>query len=224
MEFLNQSYRTNQYRPSPEVAINREENILVISTPWGSRDAAAQINNDIIEYLANVKNDIELTSPFPLIKNLSSLANSIRTSILLANEFVYRHFNKDSYAEGLEILVVMKKQDELCIGSIGQPLVLAKYFESSDYLPIQIQRDQNPQSEPLPEDLLGLDSECYPHLISLKGSLIEEFLLLAHTQPSIKVLAALESSRIHNDKIEKWTQAIAQISPQTPFWIGQIKF
>lgn len=132
------------------------DNLIVCIRLWSGPEVEQKAVDEISRYLSAADADLEVTTPFDYIENLSSLANKVRVALLLANEAIYLD-NKEKYSQGFEIAICYKHHKEVSIGSVGRFAFTAEkkdknftMFESGGSLDDLVL---------LPTDLLGIERE-----------------------------------------------------------------
>lgn len=106
--------------PKTDVTLLLDDRLIIFIRSWNGNEINQKIIDEIHHYISSIEADIELTNSFEFVEHLSSLANKIRVSILLANDAIYRSENKEFYQNGAEILVIYKNKTELVWASIGR--------------------------------------------------------------------------------------------------------
>lgn len=226
MKFNEQSYSGHLFRPRPEVSFNENAGLLIVATPWGSRSGARRAIQAISEFFLAAKDDVEVTSPFQWLTCLSPLANTLRTSVMLANDLVYNEDNRNEYASGIEILVVAKNEQELSFVQVGHPQI----FLCRQGLPLltvgsvtDLAFDFSHQDHhfpPLPNSLLGVHSTSALNVRTLRIVPKDQLFLISHSF----IPSHFFSLNFSNQPIEKVALEISKSQPEDPFWLGQILF
>lgn len=225
-KLVQQSYRTQYYLPQPNYSISVDSQLLNLSFSWGEVNPFEQMNNTIQSYYSSSKNDLESTSPFEKIISLSPFANVIRTSMLLANDQVYRNYNKKSYSAGVELSCIAINGQELIIAQVGNPCIVLirknKNILLSTTLSLSIINESIISQElgpsPLPLHLLGVENVCYPNILSVnyqQGDVL--FFISAQRVPENLLSLSL------NESLPVLTHNISNFMNQEPFWIGRIE-
>jgi len=70
--------------------------------------------------MSSVEADLEVTSPFEYSENLTTLANKVKISMLLANDNIYNTDNKEIYQHGAEVAILFQKDSEVSWASVGR--------------------------------------------------------------------------------------------------------
>ncbi|MBK8201987.1 MAG: hypothetical protein IPK68_06600 [Bdellovibrionales bacterium] len=226
MKLVERSYNGRFSRPRPEIFIEEQSGLLIIATPWGSRNAARKAIQAITEFFLAAKDDIEVTSPFQKLTCLSSIANSLRTAVMLANDLVYQEENRDEYLSSLELFAAAVSANELSFVQLGHPQV---FLDRNGYPPItsgsladlslDFSRNGN-VLPPLPSALLGVHSTSALNIRTIRVNKEDRLLLVSHSfMPSSFFNLGFEER-----SIEKISSIISKQSPQEPFWVGQVTF
>jgi hypothetical protein len=230
LKFESRPVAGQDQRPTPEIALDRDLNAIVVAFPWGPREAAQRAIQRIFEYLRFTRQDREATSPLPKLTCLSDAGNAVRTALELANSSIFREENREEYLSGLEIFVATLDETEFCWAQVGGPQVFLARGEQ--YLqPIGAQMDLAFDLQPahkaplpiLPNRLVGLDQSVMVDVRSFRARPEDKIILLAHSCPPPQVYTA--NSRDLSDDLKSGhslIQKIAAADPHRAFWFGQI--
>ena len=119
MKHVINSHNGQQKFPQTQVHNLLNDNLIVAIRLWSGPDAEQAVVDEILRFLSAADADLEVTTPFDYIENLSSLSNKVRIALLLANETLYAQ-NKEKYMQGYEIAICYKHQKEISVGSVGR--------------------------------------------------------------------------------------------------------
>ena len=215
------TYPGEAHRPSVELEVFEKENVLIASTPWGSRDSSKQATQMIREYYGTAMTDPEATSPFARLPGLSTSANSLRAATFLANETIFQKYNKDNYTSGCELLILTFNNRELSWVQIGQPHLLL--LRGGKFIPLQVALDLNLDylsSSPLPGKLLGVDRQIELETKSFILQKNDLIVLLARSQIPAVFLSSTFNKPQASDLGQKLFELAVKDDPQMPFWIS----
>jgi hypothetical protein len=106
--------------PTTQVHSLLDDQLLIFLRSWNGIDANQKIIDEINHFLSAANADLEVTTPFDFIENLSSLANKVRISTLLANDIIYKTENKEKYLHGYELAIIFKNQQEIAWSTVGR--------------------------------------------------------------------------------------------------------
>ncbi len=106
--------------PQTQVHSMLSDQLIIFLRSWNGIDANQKVIDEINHFLSAADADLEVTTPFEFIENLSSIANKVRISMLLANDVIYKTENKDSYNHGFEIAIIYKHQQEIAWSTVGR--------------------------------------------------------------------------------------------------------
>ena len=98
-----------------------------------------------------------MTSPFDYLENLTSLANKVRISLLLAHDYFYKVENKNSLSVGFETTVLMKVKNEIAWAAVGR-FDLFKITKHGSQILSGTGTDRD-QVILLPVDMLGVEKD-----------------------------------------------------------------
>lgn len=215
-------YSGKTYRPRPEIHLDPQTNLLIVATPWGTRAAARKVIDRMTDFLSLAREDKEATSPFQRLSCLSTQANNLRISALLANEDLYRDDNLQEYKSGVELFAAVMEQDEFVWLQAGNPQILLGR-KGRNLLPIGSQIDLSfdiSEGEallpPLPSQLLGLDSSLNLNINSFRARPGDRVILLSHSH--------LPEGLFHVEgadaELDSMSRKLAGAYPDLAFWLG----
>lgn len=225
MKFVEQlSFRTNQnWRPKPTLIEEKAISFFGVCFSWGEIDLTNKVLENVRFFIDAFLNQSEITNPFGYDVSLSGLENALKSGAALANDVIYRLVNKVNLSAGIECVLVAKKGREIAILQIGQPHVLLKrqniitpLLTSLDFLPEDLSSGLF-----IPHRLLGINKTCYPHICSFALQPEDELIFLAHTFIPFSLLGDHRSNKPFI--LKDIFQDIVMTSPQSPFWISQLK-
>jgi hypothetical protein len=111
--------KSNFIIPNTSVTDDFERDLIIVLRPWNSSDFSKVVVDEVTQYLSATQADLELTTPFQFIEGLSSLANKLRISALLANDRLYKAENRELYSCGFEMALLYRRNSELAWLSVG---------------------------------------------------------------------------------------------------------
>ncbi len=176
------TYPGQIHTPSVEIESFENENLILATIPWGSRDVSKTASRALRDFMSSTINDLEITSPFTKLPGLSPTANSIRIGTLVANDAIYQKFNKDHYTSACEILCLAFNNDELNWIQVGQPHLLL--FRAGQFHTLSFSPDLSFDYEletPLPGRLLGVSNHIELESKSLKLKEGDKVVLISRT-------------------------------------------
>jgi hypothetical protein len=225
MKFLERSFVENEsYRPRPSVHWNEESGLLIIATPWGQKTSQDDLISKLSDYISSSKLDQELTTPFAALQNYDKAANSIRTALLLANEYIYKSKNKNEYTSGFEILVGVAKQSQFYFATVGHPHVLLSKKEKN-ILPLFMDLDHSLNLSKkklmpaLPDKLLGINSQVDFQVHNFKYHPGDQLILMSKSWIPKEFFSLSKKQRNFEDYAKELTK-----DDQQPFWLGVMEF
>ena len=147
--------KANYIIPGTSITDYFEKDLLVIVRPWNNSDHLKVVIEEVSQYLSATQADLELTTPFQYVEGLSTLANKLRISTLLANDRLFKAENREIYSCGFEMVLLYKKHIELAWLAIGGFEIEAEF---SDFKKIICANgDILDSNNLLPPHLLGVD-------------------------------------------------------------------
>jgi hypothetical protein len=224
LSFESRPFIGKAMRPTPEVHFDPDENLLIVATPWGPREAAKKAIDRMCEYLRMARDDRDVTSPFQRLSCLSDNANNLRVATLLANEILYRGENRNEYNAGAEIFAAYLDQDELVWVQAGQPQIFLNRVNRptlmlGSQVDLAFDMSDDDLLPPLPSQLVGLDSTVNFTINSFRAREGDQLILLSHSAPP----AALFRATANDLTIDSLVRELANDPHETPFWLGMLR-
>ncbi len=222
MNFEERSYSGKIFRPRPDVYFSENEKILIIATPWGLSSSSHRLIKIVLDYYNSARDDLEVTSPFERLLCLSSVANSIRTAALLANDSLYGEENKKEYVAGVELFIGAFEGQELTWLQVGHPCLLLNRFGRNilplgSHLDIAIDMSHSSQLlPPLPSQLLGIDATCNFTIGSFRMREDDRLLLISRSS----LPGVIYSTSDQNRNLEAICKVLVREASDEAFWIG----
>ena len=170
MQFDIQSQNGNLKLPQTSIFNEMNSDLLICIRSWCGDDLQQKVLNEIIRYLSATDADLEVTSPFEYVENLSSTANKVRVAFLMANEALYSE-NKDHYKYGFEVAICYKKSNEICIASVGR--FSFKYQKKSKMIQLYESAGFADDLTLLPSQLLGIEKSIEIKISSVSKTDLE---------------------------------------------------
>ena len=221
LKWVDRSFGGKLFRPTPEVHFDPNGSLILVTTPWGQRSGAKRLNQSIIEFFHSSQADKEVTSPFQKLTCLSPQGNSLRTSVMLANDMLYREDNRGEYVSGVELFAASVYNHEFTWLSVGQPHVLLLREGRLNPLSVSIDASLSlSHLSPLPQNVLGVYSTSNFAVQSLRLQTGDQILLLSRTD----LPAALFNAASKEQNLEGLSLALAKDDESSPFWLGIISF
>ncbi|MGZ3768818.1 MAG: hypothetical protein ACXVCP_04935 [Bdellovibrio sp.] len=224
MRLKERSYSTKILRPKPNIHVEEDGSLIVITTSWGQPEHAQRVLEEIVKYVNASKSDVEVTSPFEFLACLTDEVNYLRTGILIANDVLYRGENKAEYFSGVEVLALFKRKSQIAWAQIGCPSLFIQRAHGN-LQPLSIGLDLsseitniNNPFPPLPSQLLGLEPSCHMQCGHTHVGPEDKLVLLA----SSSIANTLWTKRAEEVQMEAITKSMVQENPETPFWLGLV--
>ncbi len=226
LRFEERPYAGKTFRPRPEIYLDEAAQLLIVATPWGTRAAAKTTIERMTDFLST-REDREATSPFERLSCLSTQANNLRISALLANEAIYREDNLQEYRSGVELFAAVVDDNEIVWIQSGNPQILLGR-QNRSLLPlgsqVDLAFDLTPSGEklfaPLPSQLLGLDTSLNLNINSFRAQPGDRVVLLSHSH----LPEALFTMKEAQTDLDQLSRALARIYPDLAFWLGILTF
>lgn len=224
MELKERSYNTKIFRPKPVIRWELDQQLLMIATNWGSSDSVQKILDEIAKYVTAAQGDVEVTTPFAVLPQLTSQANSLRIATLLANEITFRTDNRNEFTAGIEICLILKTKNQLSWLQVGQPHL---YYQRKNSLPQPLSMVPDlsfdiilgdESTSPLPKDLIGIESILSPstgHCLIQPG---DQLLLVSRSEVPVQ----LTNQPLSSESLSDLTLSLSEKKPESPFWLGLV--
>lgn len=226
MKISERSYSTKVLRPKPLIHQEDDGSFLVMATSWGHPEHAQLALEEVVKYISAAKSDVEVTSPFEFLTCLTDEVNYVRTGILIANDMLYRGQNRTEYQSGVEIMALFKRGSQVAWAQVGSPSLLIQR-KNQGLQPLSVIPDLSSELSsaqqtlaPLPSQLLGLDRTCYVQCGHTHVGSEDQLVLLA----SSVMATSLWNKENHDVDLGLITKRMIQENPESPFWLGLIRF
>ncbi|MEZ4872857.1 MAG: hypothetical protein R2827_11605 [Bdellovibrionales bacterium] len=197
--------------------------LIIVATPWGTRSSAEKAIEEISSFFLAAKDDQEITSPFDILTCLSVPENHLRTSVLFANQAIYKEENLAEYTTGTELFVCAKQDDFFFWSQVGNPSIILKRkgrpliaLGGTSDLSLDYSFEQN--LSPLPSELLGIEPTLNVRYHNLIIHPEDRILLLSHSSLEQPVLL------LDNPTIDEVSRTLAQMDADQPHWVAEINF
>ena len=222
MAIEERSFNGNSTRPRPEIHIEKNNELLVVATPWGPRNSARKAIKVILDYFLSSRNDNEATSPFSKLTCLSPAANDLRVAVKLANDVLYSEENKNEYTSGVELFALAKTDFEICWVQIGFPFIFLDR-ENSNLKPLGASLDLSTELStvenrfpPLPQQLLGLETSSSFAVQSFRPQPKDKLILLSRSDIPHDFYTLNSQDR----NIDGLSEIFSNNDQDLPFWLG----
>ncbi len=157
MRYTTESQQGQYKLPNTAVVQLLDGELTIFMRPWGSQDYNQKFVDEISHYLSTAQADVEITSPFDNIENVTSLANKVRVAILLAHDHFFKIENATSFAVGFECAVLLKNKNETAWAAVGRFNILKR--SGKHCFAISIAGTDQDEQILLPVDLLGVERD-----------------------------------------------------------------
>lgn len=210
MQITTRSFAGKFHWPTTNVVNLLDKQLILFYRSWGSVDYNQKLTDEISHYLATAQADIEVTSPFEYKENLSSLANKMRVSLLLAHDYFCKVVNKSEFTVGFEVSVFLRNKQELAWASTGRFSLKKSH---SDYLQTIFEVGSDLDSQVLlPADLLGAEGDFEIHAGSVNFNEQSQYVISSVFQGELIRQLSLDS-QLH----------FLPTSTETAYWYSIIK-
>lgn len=225
MKLTERSYRTSKTRPKPNVKISTDGDLILAVTSWGTQQTADQASEEMLRYIEAARADIEVTSPFDFLTCLSSEANYLRIALLIANESLYRGENRNQYSSGLEVVALLRNQNQVAWAQVGGPHILLfrehqlpKLVATSMDLSAELESEEVLPA--LPAQMLGLDSVCQIQCGHFVLKPKDKILLLATSNIPANIFNLKNQEGLSEVEL---VSSLASENKEEPFWLGFVQ-
>jgi hypothetical protein len=211
-------------RPTVDLSLYTDQNVLIAGTPWGSNEALRLLSDTVREFLSVSIGDQEATSPFAKLPGLSSIENNLRTAILIANDKIFQRCNKEAYSSSCEAVILHTQNSQVAWVQIGQPHILL--LRKDKIFPLQVTFDLSVDFQipsPLPSRLIGLERAWDLEVRSMVLSEDDSLILLARSFIPPAFFNQKLSSNTPEKTIDTLFEAAVADNPKSPFWLTLLK-
>ena len=222
IRFEEKSFNADSFRPRPEIHIEPDGSLLIVSTPWGSRTAARKAVRKIQDYFLSTRQDIEATSPFSRLTCLSPLANDLRVAVKLASDTLYNEENREEYVTAMELFVLARNREETAWIQIGQPFALLDR-PGQNLLSLGNQQDlgmefskPNVILPPLPSRFIGAEPTSDFAVETIRTQPSDKLILISSSSLPGALYSLPESERT----LQAISTSLARLKQNQPFWLG----
>ena len=203
-------HQGNYKMPRTSVHQLLDDKLIIFLRSWGSQDYDQKFIEEVMHFLSTAQADINVTSPFDYLENLTSLANKVRISLLLAHDYFNKIENKNSLSVGFETTVLMKVKNEIAWAAVGR-FDLYKINDQGLQILSATGSDQD-QFVLLPVDLLGVEKNFEMRCGSIQAT--NEPLLISSTYKNS--LKLQNGENLQNEVVE-------HSDPNGTYWFSKIK-
>ena len=210
MLFESQSQQGPSKIPATTIHQFLDGHLILFLRAWGSQDFNQKFTDEVTRFLSTSQADIEITSPFENLESLTSLANKVRISLLLAHDYFYKVENKTSYSVGFEAAILISNKQELAWGAVGR-FDIYKMDKSGPHLLSGSGSDQD-SAVLLPVDIVGVEKDF--NLRCGSCHLRDEEIFVASLFGTAMVLKPKQDHSGWEPNIE---------NPAATYWISRIK-
>lgn len=223
MPFQEKIYGGKLFRPKPEVYMEKDESLFLLASPWGRKEISKKAIEIVESFISSMKQEREVTSPFEELTCLHPLGNDIRTSLMLANDYIFQNENKEEYSSGIEIFVLIRTESMIYWGQVGH-LHLFLDRMGSPLFPLEVSSDfslemsskDSPHFAPFPKSLLGLASTSNFSIKELAWQKKDRLIFMHRSQ----IPSGFYSLSHKERTIENIAHICAKDHELTPFWLG----
>lgn len=209
MRYETSSHQGFLKMPTTTVHQLLDNKLIIFLRSWGSQDYDQKFIDEVMHFLSTVQADIEVTSPFDYVENLTSLANKVRISVLLAHDYFYKVENKTSYAVGFEAAILMRSKNEIAWSAVGR-FDLFKISSHGVQMLSAAGTDRDSQTL-LPVDLIGVERD-----IEVRGG------SLSFTENPLIVSSMYQNSLVFKkDGVDSWSTEL--MNDDGTYWFSKIK-
>lgn len=209
------NYNSDQFRPTPMIYTDHENKFTLILTSWGSNEYNQKVMSHLTDFIQTALADVEVTSPYEFIPTLSKECNILRVASLLTNSFIYRELNSVEYQAGYELVAFIQNKEQVSWLQLGQCELYKPH--QNELIPIEV--NASFEDVPIPDQLLGLESQCYPKIgeVFLKDE--KQILLVSRSQATSSNIVS-----INHWNLQSVVTELSRKSPDTAFWISFLNF
>ena len=162
MKFTNIGFRGQSVYIPPSYRLNSDTQTLMLASSYGNPHLADEIFDYCEKKFIFSDQDLDATSNFPRMIGLDSISHHLYVTMLSLNEFVYSNYNKESYNEGLEFVILQKRNSYIYWVQVGWPFILIQFSQKIAHIDgsfgIRSSCQEEGLAPNLPHTLLGLEN------------------------------------------------------------------
>lgn len=227
MKLEHRSFSGKNFRPQPEILLNRDLNMFAIVTPWGPRSQTKKILDFLVQNYESFCADTEKTIYYKKLSSLSEEENVLRALLLSCNEWVFNEQNEGMSCQfGYELVCGHFKNGKLIFIQVGQPFI---YLDRPD-IPMQslghvldfsgLFSEANKRLPPLPSRLLGLHPDNHFSVFSFP--ILPEDRLLFISRDFVP--GSISEIPRENRNINHFLSVLTDENEKIPCWLGMLSF
>ena len=209
------NYKGTFFHPQPIVLSDDDHLLTLIAIPWGPSEIIEKSLETFSNYYLSSLDDVEATTPFARLPELSDTLNHLRIATLLANEELYQH-NSEEILSSMELLAISKVDQQISWVKVGGPNIFLLRQKRTIPLSVtfNLEQESPENTAPLPKDLIGIEKHCNMSLNDFNLQEEDRFALLTQND----LYADFYSSQDFD--LQKISQILSKKNPDLPFWLG----
>ena len=222
MNFTDIGFRGQSVCIPPSHRLNTDTQTFMLGSSYGNPQLVEEIFDYCEKEFIFSDQDLDSTSKFQKMTCLDSIGNHIYITMLSLNEFIYSNYNKESYNEGLEFVLLHKRNSYVYWAQVGWPFVLIQSPQKIAHIDGSFGIRSYPYSKDvvsnLPHTLLGLES-------SLNFKV--EKSILTKSENLIFVKSSLLPQEIYTHpqaSNEEFIKALYTNNSSSGAWLGRLNF
>ncbi len=220
MIFNEIGFRGDFIQMPPKHRLVAESNFFILGTSYGDPSLIDKIFDECEREYLSANQDFDITSPFPKLTCLDGVSNRIYTTLLFLNDYIYSNYNKSTYSQGFEFLILQKVNQKIYWAQIGWPniyLVTKNNITGLDHSLGQ-RPSQQFEAPDLPHSLLGIHNSLNFRIENSKLHPGEELLFLKsqHLPEDFS-----KSNQLDNESLIK---NMYMSYPKAGAWVGRLTF
>ncbi len=221
MKFENKSYSSNFSNPNPKIHFDKDNKSLIVTTCWGHNVDSSPYIESILNFYSSKLKDRDFTSPFGSLDHLDFYENTLRTSILMANQSFFKKNNEEELVSGLEIFVLIQKSNTLYMAQVGQPHILLKrgtnlnIIHTQPDLSCEYANDKY-ELPPLPTKLFGTNKNIDINISKIHCKKNDQLVLIKRSQ----IYPFNFSDSAEEVTLESISDYLVSNNSELPFWLG----
>ena len=211
------------FRPQPEILIDKELQMFAIITPWGPRSQVKNLMDYIVQNYTSLQSDTEITAIFPKLASMSKEENQLRSLILSCNQWIYEEQNKEEdYNFAYEMVCGTYSNNQILFAQIGHPFI---YLDKKQ-IPLQALGHVldlaggfsriDKRLPPLPSQLIGLYPDTHFSIFKVPVSETDRLLFISRSFVPATILELPKKERT----LENISMNLSKDNKDMPFWLG----
>ena len=227
MELDHRCFSGKNFRPKPEILINKDLQMFAIITPWGPAFQTKKVLEFLVQNYESFSVDEEKTNIYSKLHSLSEEENILRSLLLSCNEWIFNEQNGGkNYNFGYELVCGSFTNEKLVFLQAGQPFIyldrpeiplqsLGSVLDFSGLFSVKGQR-----LPPLPSTLMGIHPDTHFSVFSFPVHREDRLIFISRDFIPGSILETPRKNR----NLDYFSSVLTEENDQSPFWLGVLSF